>query len=207
MLIYVITTSPSLLWRTPIPRDGSENRPDGWNRISSAIEFRYLCPSSVEFKGSKLERSWVNMQTKTFWDNWWSNSETLIPIERCGQFPRQLYTTIALPYVRPWRQRCWPLDMGSMRFPWWALFRKMPKTLGKNTNVSNRSFLGNSLFNLVHHSQTTHKKLHLKYNWKLIFFLLSRELYATRIKVIGMSVSLSWPLFKAASQVWSQAGL
>lgn len=117
-------------------------------------------------------RSWVNMQTKTFWDNWWSNSETLIPIERCGQFPRQLYTTIALPYVRPWRQRCWPLDMGSMRFPWWALFRKMPKTLGKNTNVSNRSFLGYSLFNLVHHSQTTHKKLHLKYNWKLIFFSL-----------------------------------
>lgn len=146
------------------------------------------------------------MQTKTFWDNWWSNSETLIPIERCGQFPRQLYTTIALPYVRPWRQRCWPLDTGSMRFPWWALFRKMPKTLGKNTNVSNRSFLGFSLFNLVHHSQTTHKKLHLKYNWKLIFFLLYRELYATRIKVIGMSVSLSWPLFKAASQVWSQAG-
>lgn len=170
MLIYVITTSPSLLWRTPIPKDGSENRPDGWNRISSVIEFRYLCPSSVEFKGSKLERSWVNMQTKTFWDNWWSNSETLIPIERCGQLPRQLYTTIALPYVRPWRQRCWPLDTGSMRFPWWALFRKMPKTRGKNTNVSNRSFLGFSLFNLVHHSQTTHKKLHLKYNWKLIFF-------------------------------------
>lgn len=103
-----------------------------------------LCPSSVEFKGSKLERSWVNMQNKTFWDNWWSNSETLIPIERRGQFPRQLYTTIALPYVRSWRQRCWPLDMGSTRFPWWVLFRKMPKTLGKNTNVSDRSFLGYS---------------------------------------------------------------
>lgn len=144
MLIYVITTSPSLLLRTPIARDGSKNRPDGWNRISSAIEFQYLCPSSVEFKGSKLERSWVNMQNKTFWDNWWSNSETLIPIERRGQFPRQLYTTIALPYVRSWRQRCWPLDMGSTRFPWWVLFRKMPKTLGKNTNVSDRSFLGYS---------------------------------------------------------------
>lgn len=97
--------------------------------------------------------------------------------------------------------------LGIYAFPLMGSFqKKMPKTLGKNTNVSNRSFLGYSLFNLVHHSQTTHKKLHLKYNWKLIFFLLYRELYATRIKVIGMSVSLSWPLFKAASQVWSQAG-
>lgn len=31
-----------------------------------------------------------------------------------------------------------------------------------------------SLFNLVHHSPISHKKLHLKYNWKLIFPLFSR---------------------------------
>lgn len=95
---------------------------------------------------------------------------------------------------------------GIYAFPLMGSFQKNAKNTGKKYECSNRSFLGYSLFNLVHHSQTTHKKLHLKYNWKLIFFLLYGELYATRIKVIGMSVSLSWPLFKAASQVWSQAG-
>lgn len=166
MLIYVITTSPSLLLRTPITRDGSKIRPDGWNRISSAIEFRYLCPSSVEFKGSKLERSWVNMQNKTFWDNWWSNSETLIPIERRGQFPSQLYTTIALPYVRSWRPRCWPLDMGSTRFPWWVLFRKCQKHWEKirmflidRFSVIFRMFSFQSGSSLSNHSQKASSKI------------------------------------------------
>lgn len=68
---------------------------------------------------------------------------------------------------------------GIYAFPLMGSFQKNAKNTGKKYecfwSIVSRLFSECSLFNLVHHSPTTHKKLHLKYNWKLIFFSLVKR--------------------------------